>query len=137
MVFQPEYGHLLSMPAAVAGEPLPYYRFIEIKEDKFVLGEKGTVVGVTVPSVQDYRVLKDGTTQKRDGYIEGEKPQILHTGVCHVELEEPVTMGEYLTCGTAGKAKNQSGSDSGSKILGMALDTRKQGKLVRVVLRVL
>ena len=136
MVFQPEYGHLLNMHA-VAGEDLPYYHFIAISEEgKFVLAaKKGVVVGVTVPSVQDYVVLKDGTTQKRSGYLKDEKPQILHTGVCHVELEEAVTMGDFLTLGTApGKVKKHTeGSD---KILAMALDNKEKGELVRAVLRV-
>ena len=139
MVFQPEYGHLLSMHA-VAGEDLPYYRFIEINgEDKFALATgKGKVVGVTVPSVQDYVVLKDGTTRKRSGYLKEEKPQILHTGVCHVELEESVIMGDYLVLGTEGKVKKQPAEEKdASTILAMALDKKEKGELVRVVLRVL
>jgi hypothetical protein len=137
MVFQPEYGHLLNMHC-VASEYLPYYRFIEIStEGKFVLATgKGTLVGVAVPSVQDYMILKDGTTQQRNGYLKDEKPQILHTGVCHVELEEDVTMGNYLMLGTEpGKAKKQTGDDKGkSTILAMALDTKKTGELVRAAL---
>ena len=138
MVFQPEYGHLLNMHA-VAGEDLPYYHFIAINEDgKFVLAaKKGVVVGVTVPSVQDYVVLKDGTTQKRSGYLTDEKPQILHTGVCHVELEGAVTMGDFLTLGTEpGKVKKHPGGEDKSVILAMALDNKDKGELVRAVLRV-
>lgn len=138
MVFQPEYGHLLNMHA-VAGEDLPYYRFIAVSEEgKFVLAAgKGVMVGVTVPSVQDYVVLRDGTTQKRSGYLKDEKPQILHTGVCHVELEEAVTMGDYLKLGTEpGKAKKHTGEGDKAVILAMALDKKKEGELVRAVLRV-
>lgn len=138
MVFQPEYGHLLNMHA-VAGEDLPYYRFIAVSDEgKFVLAAgKGVMVGVTVPSVQDYVVLRDGTTQKRSGYLKDEKPQILHTGVCHVELEEAVTMGDYLKLGTEpGKAKKHEGENDKSVILAMALDKKKEGELVRAVLRV-
>ena len=140
MGFQPEYGHLLNMHA-VAGEDLPYYHFIAINEEgKFVLAAKeGILVGVTVPSVQDYVVLKDGTTQKRNGYLKGEKPQILHTGVCRVELEDAVTMGDYLTLGEApGKVKKHAaeGKDDTSKIVAMALDKKEGNELVRAVLKV-
>lgn len=140
MGFQPEYGNLLNMHA-VAGEDLPYYHFIAINEEgKFVLAaKKGILVGVTVPSAQDYVVLQDGTTQKRNGYLKGEKPQILNTGVCRVELEDAVAMGDYLTLGeTPGKVKKyvDGGKEDTSKIVGMALDKKEGKELVRAVLKV-
>jgi hypothetical protein len=133
MSFQYEYGHILGMKTT-ASEDLPYCRFVGIKDDKFVLAkEEIPLVGVTIPSVQDYKINSDGTTTKRESYYKDEQPQILHSGVCHIELEGAVTMGERIKLGSEGKAKKADVKND--VVLGIALDTQKEG-FARIILKI-
>lgn len=136
MVYQHETGVPVRIDA-VAATDLPFYRFVEVNpETGFVLADgtnKLPLVGVTIPEIDRYKRMKDGTIQKRDDkYFKNEIPRVLRFGVCYIESDEDLKLGDPIVVGTEGKAKK--GSSEADKIKGMALDGRNKDNVVRVAI---
>lgn len=107
MVYQHESGVPIRVET-IAGEDLPFYRFIEINPDKkFVLATgKNPLLGVTIPEIDAYVRMKDGTVKKRDNsYFKGEIPRILRSGVCYVKVEGEIGIGDHITLDKNGMGK--------------------------------
>lgn len=164
MVYQHESGVPLRVEN-IAAEDIPFYRFVEInpKEGFLTATGKYPLVGVSLPEIDEYVRKTDGTIQKRGNkYFKGEIPRILRFGVCYIESDEELNVGDAITVGKEGKAnKNtiplelitvenkkskttgtESNDDTGNnlaelhlKIKGMALDKKlNRGNVVRVAL---
>lgn len=134
MVYQHETGVPLRIEK-VATTELPFYRFIEVDPDTGFALATGTkpLVGVTIPEIDEYKRMNDGTIQKRNNkYFKNEIPRILRFGVCYIESDEEIKIGDLITIGEDGKGKK--GDRTKDAIKGMALDDKNRDNVVRIAL---
>lgn len=148
MRFQKDFGHELELTTP-ADTDLDYYRFVSMKNDNLGLATaEDPVLGVTQPSVQDYKKNSDGTSVLRTKYLKGEIPHIVYEGTCYVETEaDTLKVRDRLMLGADGKVKKHEPTTNNAEnayksilaIVGTVIDVKKikgTPKLVKVHLKI-